>query len=128
MFCQHLEQLERIYEKESADFFAGSGAIQTFNARDRKTADHFAHILGQRVVEMTSASTSGGLNIKSLSISQNTQTQIFPLIRSEDLWRLGRAATVNIIEPCPWPVLGFADGYWNTIAPEAVDPNPYYRG
>jgi type IV secretion system protein VirD4 len=128
MFLQHLEQLERIYPKEAGDFFAGSGVIQTFNARDRKTADHFAHLLGKREVEMTSGGMSGGINIKQMSLSQNTQTQIHPLIQSEDLWRLGRAATVSFIDPCPWPVLGHVDGYWNLIDPEAVDPNPYYKG
>ena len=128
MFLQHLEQLERIYPKEAGDFFAGSGVIQTFNARDRKTADHFAHMLGKREVEMTSSNISGGVNIKAMSVSQNTSTQIHPLIQPEDLWRLGHARTVSMIDPCPWPVLGFADGYWNLIDPAAVDPNPYYKG
>jgi type IV secretion system protein VirD4 len=128
MFLQHLEQLERIYPKEAMDFFAGSGVIQTFNARDRKTAAHFADMLGKREVEMTSSNISGGVNIKALQVSQNTSTQIHPLIQPEDLWRLGRAATVSMIDPCPWPVLGFADGYWNLIDPAAVDPNPYYKG
>lgn len=77
---------------------------------------------------MSSSSISGSFNIKSMQVSQNRSTQIFPLIRPEDLWRLGRAATVGFIEPCPWPVLGMADGYWNLIDPDAVDPNPYYTG
>jgi type IV secretion system protein VirD4 len=128
MFLQHLEQLERTYPKETSDFFAGSGVIQTFNAHDRKTAVHFAEMLGKREVEMTSSNIGGGLNIKQLSLSQNTATQIHPLIQPEDLWRLGRAATVSMIDPCPWPVLGHVDGYWNLIDPKEVDSNPYHKG
>jgi type IV secretory pathway TraG/TraD family ATPase VirD4 len=128
MFLQHLEQLERTYPKETSDFFAGSGVIQTFNAHDRKTAVHFAEMLGKREVEMTSSQIGGGLNIKQMSLSQNTATQIHPLIQPEDLWRLGRAATVSMIDPCPWPVLGHVDGYWNLIDPKEVDPNPYHKG
>jgi hypothetical protein len=30
--------------------------------------------------------------------------------------------------PCPWPVLGHVDGYWNLIDRAAVDPDPYYKG
>jgi type IV secretion system protein VirD4 len=127
MFLQHLEQLERTYPKETSDFFAGSGVVQTFNARDRKTAEHFAELLGKREVEMTSSQIGGGLGIKSLSMNQSRSMQVHPLIQTDDLRRLGHAATVSYIDPCPWPVLGFVDGYWNLIDRGEVDPNPYYK-
>ena len=75
MFLQHLEQLERIYPKEAGDFFAGSGVIQTFNARDRRTAEHFAHLLGKREVEMTSSNISGGVNIKDCRSAKTRQSR-----------------------------------------------------
>jgi hypothetical protein len=54
--------------------------------------------------------------------------QAIPLVRPEDLMRLGRGQTVNLIEPCPWPVLADAPVYPQTPYAAGLDGNPYYRG
>jgi type IV secretion system protein VirD4 len=134
MFLQNLEQLKASYPKEWTYFFAGSGAITTFSARDWETAEHFSKLFGKREVEMTSKSMNGGniltgyLHPKNVTLSESTSTHVFPLIEPEDLWRLGHGGTRNFIEPCPWPVAGEARGYWEIMDQAMLDPNPYYHG
>jgi type IV secretion system protein VirD4 len=136
MFLQNLEQLKASYPKEWTYFFAGSGAITTFSARDWETAEHFSKLFGKREVEMTSQNRSGGHPLtgylgKNASIGESTSTHVFPLIEPEDLWRLGKGGTANFIEPCPWPVRAEAQGYWDIMSPNQLgelDPNPYFHG
>ena len=134
MFLQNLQQLRVSYEKEYTYFFAGAGAVSTFNTGDLETAEHFSKLFGNREVRMTSESMGGGsmltgyLHPKNVSLSQSTSTQVFPLIAPEDLRRLGVGGTANYIEPCPWPVRAEAPGYWKLFDQGALDPNPYYHG
>jgi hypothetical protein len=46
----------------------------------------------------------------------------------EEFFRLRRFETINIIEPCPWPIRSYARGYWELFEPSDCDANPYYRG
>jgi hypothetical protein len=41
--------------------------------------------------------------------------QAIPLIRPEDISRLGRGETINLIQPCPWPVRGVAPSIRNAV-------------
>ncbi|WP_267361034.1 MULTISPECIES: type IV secretory system conjugative DNA transfer family protein [unclassified Methylobacterium] len=128
MFLQHIQQLEAVYPKNISAFFAGSGAITTFDCRDWATAEHFSKLFGKREVEMSSQTTNRGFNVRSMSFTDSRSTQVFPLIQPEDLWRMGRARTMSFIDPCPFPIAGLAPGYWDCIDPASVDPNPYYHG
>jgi hypothetical protein len=49
-------------------------------------------------------------------------------VRPEDLMRLERGHTLNLIEPCPWPLLARVPVYPQTPYGAGLDPNPYYRG
>jgi type IV secretion system protein VirD4 len=127
MFLQHLQQLEATYPKNTGAFFAGSGVINTFDCRDWTTAEHFSKLFGKREVAMSSHSNSGGFSLRSMSFSESTATQVFPLIQPEDLWRMGKARTMSFIDPCPYPIAGAALGYWDVIDRAAVDANPYWH-
>jgi type IV secretion system protein VirD4 len=106
MFLQHLNQLEGNYGKNSAAFFAGSGVISTFDCRDWATAEHFSKVFGKREATMQGES----FDVRSMRFSQNTSTQVFPLIQPEDLWRVGRARLAQFIDPCPYPIQSLAPG------------------
>jgi type IV secretory pathway TraG/TraD family ATPase VirD4 len=100
-------------------FFAGSGAVACFApAKDLDTAEHLAKIIGNRE-EMVMTETNNGQSITPQSV---------PLIRPEDLMRLPRGMTANLIEPSPWAVLAHCPVYTKTPFAEGLDPNPYYRG
>ena len=58
----------------------------------------------------------------------STEPQAIPLVRPEDLMRLERGHTLNLIEPCPWPLLARVPVYPQTPYGAGLDPNPYYRG
>jgi type IV secretion system protein VirD4 len=118
MVLQSLSQLKAHYEKEWNLFFAGSGAIASFAPKDLETAEYLAKIIGNREELVRTETNPGG----SLTPTPT------PLCRPEDLMRLPRGMTVNIIEPCPWPVLAHCPVYPQTPFAEGLDPNPYYRG
>ena len=135
-FLQYFHQLKKLYPEEWPAFFAGSGAVTTFNTGDLETAKHFSELFGKREVEMTSGSESVGWGQAPKSAnfnnSKSTSTHIFPYIEPEDLARLGRGKgkgrTLSKIEPCPWPLTGEARGYWEILDQSLVDPNPYFHG
>jgi type IV secretion system protein VirD4 len=119
MVLQSKSQLAAHYEKEVSLFFAGSGAVTCFApAKDLDTAEHLAKIIGNRE-EMVQTETSNGGSLT---------PQAVPLIRPEDLMRLPRGMTANLIEPCPWPVLAHCPVYTKTLYGAGLDANPYYRG
>lgn len=82
------------------------------------TAEHLAKIIGNKEEMVRSENNNG----------QSLTAQAVPLIRPEDLMRLPRGMTANLIEPCPWPVLARCPIYTQTPFAEGLDPNPYYRG
>jgi hypothetical protein len=151
-FLQNLEQLtnRNHYPEESTSFFSGSGAITSFSARDWNTAEYFSKLLGKREVEMMSYSQGDTRNLQEnwedtrrdrqaqasvqpINLSMNNgfsrSTHIHQLIEPEDMWRLGKGGTVNIIDPHLLPVRGYAPGYWEiTELAGVLDPNPYYLG
>jgi hypothetical protein len=59
--------------------------------------------------------------------SAQTATQVHALMPQEEFYRLRRGETINIIEPCPWPIRGHALGYWELFEPSDYDENPYYH-
>jgi type IV secretion system protein VirD4 len=120
MVLQSLSQLKAHYEKELSLFFAGAGAVACFApSKDWDTAEHLAiKIIGNRE-EMVRTENNNG---------ESRSAQAIPLIRPEDLMRLPRGITANLIEPCPWPVLAHCPVYPQTPFGEGLDPNPYYRG
>jgi len=115
---QSLSQLKAHYAKEWPLFFCGSGSVSAFAPRDLETAEHLAKIIGNREELVKTETNNGG----------SLTPQPTPLIRPEDLMRLGRNMTVNLIEPCPWPVLAHAPVYPQTPFAAGLDPNPYFRG
>ena len=123
-----MPQLEAVYPKDVSSFFAGSGAITTFECGDWPTAEHFSKRFGQHDVARSGGTMSGGFNIKSMQFSTNTSNQVFPIIAPDDLFRLGHGRTINKIDPCPWPILGAAQGYWELVEKSRVDANPYFHG
>jgi type IV secretion system protein VirD4 len=115
---QSLSQLRAHYEKEVDLFFCGSGAVSSFAPRDWQTAEQLSKMFGNRM-EMVQTETNNGGSLT---------PQAVPLVRPEDLMRLKRGQTVNLIEPCPWPVLADVPVYPDTPYAAGLDPNPYYRG
>src|SRR5271166_3510988 len=119
MVLQSLSQLKAHYKDEVSLFFAGSGVVAAFApSKDLDTAEHLAKIIGNRE-ELVMTETNNG---------QSMTPQAIPLIRPEDLMRLKRGYTANLIEPCPWPVLAHCPVYVDTPFAAGLDPNPYYRG
>jgi len=120
MALQSLSQLAASYKDEVSLFFAGSGAVTAFApSKDWDTAEHLAKIIGNRE-ELVMTETNNG---------QSMTPQAIPLIRPEDLMRLERGVTANLIEPCPWPVKAVCRVYADMpYFAEGLDPNPYYRG
>jgi type IV secretion system protein VirD4 len=117
-FLQSLSQLKAHYKDEWPLFFAGSGAVAAFAPRDWDTAEALSKYFGQRQ-EMVQTETNNGGSLT---------PQAVPLIRPEDLMRLPRGMTANLIEPCPWPVLAHCPVYPQTPFAAGLDSNPYYRG
>jgi type IV secretion system protein VirD4 len=118
MILQSLSQLKAHYEKEWELFFTGSGSITTFATRDLCTAEYLSKYYGNRL-EMVQTETNNGGSLT---------PQAIPLIRPEDLMRIERGQTVNLIEPCKFPVLADVPVYPLTPWAAGLDPNPYYRG
>ena len=117
-FLQSLSQLKAHYKDEWPLFFAGSGAVAAFAPRDWDTAEALSKYFGQRE-EMVRTENNNG---------ESRSAQAIPLIRPEDLMRLPRGMTANLIEPCPWPVLARCPVYPETPFGDGLDENPYYRG
>ena len=154
LFCllQNLQQLKTHYPNEWSYFFSAAGAKTSFAAGDMETAEYFSKMFGKQQVEMWSQNDgqSHGQNqpigfeggnpnaphppLQTISGSngrssgRSVSTQIFDLMPPEDMLRLGRGGTVNIIEPCKMPVRGFAPHYRHFDMAKDLDPNPYYLG
>jgi type IV secretion system protein VirD4 len=118
MFLQNSGQLKAAYPKEYASFYSGAGFVSTFATADNETAELLSKLLGNEEKSVPTESVNG----------TSIGLQAIPLIRPEDLGRLGRGETVGKIEPCPWPVRGIAPVYTQTPFANGLDPNPYYRG
>lgn len=118
LFLQNLAQLKASYPKDWTSFFSGAGAVTTFETGDTETQEELSKLYGNRE-EYIQTETNNGIS--------NTPHAI-PLIRPEDISRLGRGDTINLIDPCKMPVQGHAPVYPETPWTEGLDPNPYYRG
>lgn len=131
MFFQELGQIKTAYPKEWTQFFTGSGALCNLRigAGDTTTAEHLSKTCGQREVSMTSNTMNAGAGKDMRAgASAQTATQVHALMPQEEFFRLRRFETINIIEPCPWPIRGYARGYWELFEPSDYDANPYYHG
>ena len=116
---QNLPQLKMHYPKEWSLFFTGSGVKSCFRCADLETAEYFSKLLGNREQYVMTENPAGGMSLNQ---------QALPLIRPEDLMRLPPRVTVNLIDPCPYPILANVPIYTQTPWNEGLDPNPYYRG
>jgi type IV secretion system protein VirD4 len=119
MFCHHIGQLRANYPDVWPSFFTGSGAITTFRTGDAETPEYLCKLYGNREEQVTTENLDGGMS--------NTPHDV-PLIRPEDVGRLGRGETISLIEPCPMPIKAAAPVYSKTPYGARLDPNPYYRG
>ncbi len=118
MFLQNLAQLKANYKTKWESFFTGAGAVTSFKTGDMETAEQLAKIYGNAEKSIYTQSHSGLSN----------SPQAIPLIRSEDINRLTRGATISIIEPCDMPIKGSAPVYPQTDYGRGLDPNPYFHG
>jgi type IV secretion system protein VirD4 len=120
-FLQDFGQLKRAYEGEMSSFFSGAGAMTTFapGALDNETKEHLAKAFGNQEKHVQTETQGGG----------SVKPEAIPLIRAEDIGRLGFGETITMIEPCKWPV--------ETVAPIYIDmpyfneglaPSPYPHG
>jgi type IV secretion system protein VirD4 len=131
MFFQELGQIKAAYAKEWTQFFTGSGVINTLriSTGDTTTAEHLSKTCGNREAAITSSTVSAATSATTRAgASAQTATQVHALMPLEEFFRLRRFETINIIEPCPWPIRSYARGYWELFEPSDCDANPYYRG
>ena len=116
---QNLSQLKTHYAKEWPLFFTGSGAKNCFRPGDLETAEYFSKLIGNTERYVLTENQNGGASLTPHAI---------PLIRPEDLMRLRKGMTVNLVDPCPYPILANVPVYTETPWNEGLDPNPYFRG
>ncbi len=119
MFLQNLAQLKGNYKDKWESFFTGAGAVTSFKTGDMETAEQLAKIYGNEERYIPTQNPQGGVS--------NTPHAI-PLIRPEDLNRLGQGETISLIEPCAMPFKGKAPVYPETRFADNLDPNPYFHG
>ncbi len=119
MVLQNLSQLKAHYEKEWNLFFAGSGAVVAYAAKDMETAEEISKHCGNREERVPTENVNGG---------ESHRPEAIPLVRPEDVKRIEPGQTIAMIEPCPWPVLARTPVYPETPYAAGLDPNPYYRG
>jgi type IV secretion system protein VirD4 len=119
-FLQNIGQLTGSYKAELASFFSGAGAVAAFKtgALDMDTAEHLAKAFGTQEIRIQTEAHNGG----------SFTPHAFPLIRAEDISRLDAGKTINLIEPCPWPIIADVPVYTRTRFRDGLDPNPYYHG
>src|SRR5271165_992095 len=118
LFLQNLGQLKGNYKDKWGAFFSGAGAITSFRTGDMETAEQLAKFYGNKEqVVPTQTETS---------VSDTPHA--IPLIRPEDINRLGQGEMISMIEPCKMPIKGIAPVYPQTRFNEGLDPNPYYHG
>jgi type IV secretion system protein VirD4 len=120
-FLQNIGQLTGPYKTELGSFFSGAGAAITFKtgALDIETTEHLAKAFGKQEVTVMTETQSGGGSLKPEPID---------LIRPEDISRLEAGTTINLIEPCPWPIKALVPVYAKTKFNDGLDPNPTYFG
>ena len=120
MFLHHIGQLKKHYPHDDwLGFFTGSGAITAFRTGDAETPDYLCKLYGTREEYVPTLNPTGGTS---------TTLQAVPLIRPEDVGRLGHGETISLIEPCAMPIKGNAPVYPKTPYASGLDPNPYYGG
>lgn len=121
-FLQNMGQLTspRAYKDELGSFTSGVGATVTFKtgALDLETAEHLAKAIGNQEARVQTEAQGGG----------SVRPEAIPLKRAEDIARLDPGTTLNIIEPCPWPIRANVPVYVDTHLKEGLDPNPTYFG
>jgi len=117
MVLQSLSQLRAHYEKEWPLFFAGSGAIASFAPKDWRRRSKSRNIAAIAWRWCKPKATRADRSRRKPSRLSGPKTSCV---------KWGR--TVNLIEPCPWPVLADVPVYPQTPYADGLDPNPYYRG
>jgi type IV secretion system protein VirD4 len=119
-FLQNIGQLTGPYKQELGSFFSGAGATVAFKtgALDIETTEHLAKAFGNQEMRIQTETQGGG----------SVRPEAIPLIRAEDISRLEAGTTINLIEPCPWPVKALVPVYAKTKFNEGLDPNPTYFG
>jgi type IV secretory pathway TraG/TraD family ATPase VirD4 len=121
-FLQNIGQLTspRTYKDELGSFFSGTGATVAFKtgALDIETTEHLAKAFGKQEMRVQTETQGGG----------STRPEAVDLIRAEDISRLEAGTTINLIEPCPWPIKALVPVYEHTHLKDGLDPNPTYFG
>jgi hypothetical protein len=88
-------------------------------ALDTETAEHLAKAFGNQELKIETETPTGSASLR---------PEALPLIRAEDISRLEAGTTINLIEPCPWPIRAQVPVYAKTRFNEGLDPNPTYFG
>jgi len=118
LFLQNLGQLKGNYKDKWGAFFSGAGAITSFRTGDMETAEQLAKFYGNKEQIVPTQTATG----------ESDTPHANPLIRPEDINRLGQGEMISMIEPCKMPIKGIAPVYPQTRFNEGLDPNPYYHG
>jgi len=118
MIVQNLGQLKHLYPTEFQQFFTGSGAVVSFHPKDLETAEYFSKMYGNREEKVPTINASG----------ESLTPQATPLLRPEDVMRLGQGETISLIDGCKWPIAAKTPVYVDLDIAQGLDPNPYYRG
>jgi type IV secretion system protein VirD4 len=123
-FLQNLGQLTGAYKDELGSFFSNAGAVSTFKtgAMDIETSEHLSKAFGNQEMRVQTQTERGG----------SLTPQPVPLRRAEDIARLQPQVTMNIVEPCPWPMYAWTPIYdppprrlaMASIAPSAMSATP----
>lgn len=118
VFLQNIGQLRANYKNTLGAFFSGSCAVTSFRCGDWDTAETLSKIFGNKEQFVPT--------IADARISDTAHA--IPLIRPEDLMRLGQGEMISTIEPCKMPIKSVAPVYVHTRFNEGLDRNPYYHG
>jgi type IV secretion system protein VirD4 len=121
---QSLNQIRTHYEKSIDTFIGARGALVSFAAQDWETAEYLSKLCGHYTEIVRSKNYKPGDPIG----TDSEGPQSYPLMRPEDIMRLGDGITLNFAEPVRYPFLAYAPPYWETPFRDGVDPNPYYPG
>lgn len=118
MILQNLGQLKHHYPTEFQQFFTGSGAVVSFAPKDNETAQYLSAMYGNKEEKVLTVNASG----------ESLTPQAIPIVRPEDVMRLGQAEIIALIDGCKWPIAARAPVYAELDIAQGLDPNPYYRG
>lgn len=118
MILQNLGQLKHHYPTEFQQFFTGSGAVVSFAPKDNETAQYLSAMYGNAEQKVLTVNASG----------ESLTPQAIPIVRPEDVMRLGQSETIALIDGCKMPIAARAPVYVELDIAQGLDRNPYHRG